>query len=254
MTHPLLDLEGHPVVGHRGNAAHAPENTMESFRQAVALGVDAIELDVHLSGDNHVVVIHDPTLDRTTDGSGRVERLPLSEIRRADAGARFTRDGGATWPYRGQGITVPTLDEVLAAFPDTPLLVEIKTAQASEGTREVIERHDASSRCIVASFDWRATEPFRGAGIRRGSSRRDTARLFWRALFRLPPATVDFDVMCMPRRHRGLPLPVAGYAAILAPLGVPVHVWTVDDPAEAGVLRQQGVRGIISNDPEGMLT
>ena len=85
--HPLLDLTAHPIVGHRGNAAHAPENTIESFRQAVAIGVDALEMDVHLTADGHVVVIHDPTLDRTTNRSGRVERMTLAEVQRADAGA-----------------------------------------------------------------------------------------------------------------------------------------------------------------------
>jgi glycerophosphoryl diester phosphodiesterase len=247
--HPLLDMKARPIVGHRGNAAHAPENTIESFRQAVELGVDALELDVHLSGDGQVVVIHDPTLDRTTDGSGRVDQLPLAGIQRADAGARFITDRGTTWPYRGRGIKVPTLDEVLAAFPATPLLIEVKAAAASRGTREAIERHSAVDRCIVASFSEQAMEPFSGSGIAHGASRRETALLLWRAVLRVPVARVDFRVMCIPPSHRGIPLPVGGYARVLAPLGVPVHVWTIDDPAEAERLRRRGVRGIISNDP-----
>ena len=173
--HPLLDMNARPIVGHRGNAAHAPENTIESFRQAVDLGVDALELDVHLSRDGHVVVIHDSTLDRTTDGSGRVERLPLSEIRRVDAGARFTRDGGTTRPYRGTGVRVPSLDEVLGAFPRTPLLIEIKADAASGPARALIERHGAMDRCIVASFSESAMDAFRGSGMPQGASRRDTA-------------------------------------------------------------------------------
>jgi glycerophosphoryl diester phosphodiesterase len=247
--HPLLDLQQRPVVGHRGNAAHAPENTLESFRQAVAIGVDALELDVHFSGDGQVVVIHDPTLDRTTDASGRVDRLTLDEIRRADAGARFTKDRGAKYPYRGTGIRVPTLDEVMSEFPAMPLLIEIKAASAAAATRQVIEGHSAQARCIVAAFDDRSMLPFRGSGIAQGASRRDTARLLWRAALRVPVRAVDFNVMCMPPVHRGLPLPVRGYARILEPLGVPVHVWTIDDPRDAEALRRRGVRGIISNDP-----
>ena len=247
--HPLLDMNARPIVGHRGNAAHAPENTIESFRQAVDLGVDALELDVHLSADGHVVVIHDPTLDRTTNGSGRVERLTLAEIREADAGARFTRDAGATWPYRGRGVTVPTLDEVLGAFPGTPLLIEIKADAAARPTRALIEQHGPADRCIVASFREVAMGAFRDSGIAQAASRRDTAQLLWRALLRAPVRGVDFDVLCMPPSHRGLPLPVGGYASILAPLGIPVHCWTIDDPAHAGRLRAVGVRGIISNDP-----
>lgn len=247
--HPLLDLRARPLVGHRGNAAHAPENTLESFRQAAEIGVDAVELDVHLSADGHVVVIHDPTLDRTTDRSGRVDRMTLAEIRSADAGARFTTDRGATRPYMGKGITVPTLDEVMESLHGMPLLIEIKTRAASQATREVIERHDAQRRCVVASFDERAMDAFSGRGIARGGSRRDTAALLWRAALRVPVRQVGFNVLCMPPSHRGLPLPVAGYVSILEPLGVPVHCWTIDDPLEAQRLRRVGVRGIISNDP-----
>jgi glycerophosphoryl diester phosphodiesterase len=251
--HPLLDMKARPIVGHRGNAAHAPENTIESFRQAVSLGVDALEFDVHLSGDGHVLVIHDPTLDRTTTGSGRVERLTLAEIQRADAGARFTRDRGQSFPYRGQGITVPTLHEVLRSFPGMPLLIEIKADPAARPTRELIERLGAAERCIVASFHEAAMDAFRGSGIARGASRRDTARLLWRAMLRVPVGRVGFNVMCIPPAHRGLPLPVGGYAAILEPSGVPVHCWTIDDPRDAERLRRRGVRGIISNDPGPMI-
>lgn len=247
--HPLLDIQARPLVGHRGNAAHAPENTLESFRQAVEIGVDALELDVHVSVDGHVVVIHDPTLDRTTDGSGRVDRMSLAEIRRADAGARFSKDRGATRPYRRMGITVPTLDEVMESFPAMPLLIEIKTRAASRATRDVISQHKAHHRCIVASFDERALTAFAGTHIARGASRRDATLLLWRAVLRVPVRRVGFDVLCMPPHHRGFPLPVAGYAKILQPAGVPVHCWTIDDPREAQRLRRLGVRGIISNDP-----
>lgn len=244
---------GRLVIGHRGNAAHAPENTMESFRQAVAIGVDALELDVHVTADGEVVVIHDPTLDRTTDGSGRVDRMRLTEVQSFDAGFRFTADRGATWPYRASGVTVPTLAEVISALPDTPLLVEVKTEAASGATRTVIESLGAQARCIVASFDWRAMIPFRDSGIATGSSRRDTASLLPRALFGLPAPEVGFDVMCMPPSHRGIPLPVGGYVKSLAARNIPVHIWTVDQPDEALRLWRKGVTGIISNDPAVIL-
>lgn len=253
MQHPLLDLAALPVVGHRGNAAHAPENTLESFQQAVAIGVDALECDVHLSGDGHVVVIHDSTLDRTTNRSGRIERLTLAEIRQADAGGRYTVDHGASHPYRDQGIQVPTLDEVLESFGDMPLLIEIKAPEASAATRQAIERHGAARRCVVAAFDESAMESFRDSTIATGASRWDTAKLLAHAALRIPVKRVDFDVLCMPPAHRGLPLPVAGYARILEPLGVPVHVWTIDDVDDARQLRHRGVRGIISNDPAAII-
>lgn len=247
--HPLLDIHARPLIGHRGNAAHAPENTLESFRQAVEIGVDALELDVHLTADGQVVVIHDSTLDRTTDRSGRVDRMTLAELRTADAGARFTKDRGVTRPYLGKGITVPTLDEVMETFPAMPLLIEIKTRAASRATRDVIMQHAAQRRCIVAAFDKHAMDAFSGSDIAQGGSRRDAALLLWRAVLRLPVRRVGFTVLCMPPNHRGLPLPVAGYVSILQPLSVPVHCWTIDDPVEAKRLRRLGVRGIISNDP-----
>jgi glycerophosphoryl diester phosphodiesterase len=251
--HPLLDPRYRPVVGHRGNAGHSPENTLESFRQAVALGVDAIELDVHLSADGHVVVIHDPTLDRTTDRSGRVEQLTLAAIREADAGAGFTLDRGATFPWRARGIGVPLLGDVLEELRDTPCLIEIKTARVSAALKTLLERHDAIDRCLVAAFDHAAILPFRGAGFRTGCSRREAARLLPAALLGITVRTVPFEAMCITWHQRGVPLPVGGYVRTLAPAGVPVHVWTVDDPLMARSFWAKGVAGIITNEPAVIL-
>lgn len=253
LVHPLLDLTQRPVIGHRGNSAHAPENTLEAFRQAVALGVDALEFDVRRTADGVVVVLHDPTLDRTTDGSGRVDHLRLDEVRRADAGARFTSDRGASWPWRDRGLRVPTLEEVLQTFPDTPVLIEIKDEAAGTAVRDVILRHQAESRCVVASFDDGALTPFRGGPIAVGATRRDTARHFFQALLRLPIRMPGYRALSIPLSHRGVPLPVGGYVAALRAAGVPVHVWTVDEPAVARRLWHQGVCGILSNDPAPIL-
>ena len=107
------------VLGHRGAMGHAPENTIASFERGVALGSDAIELDVHLSRDGHIVVMHDQTVDRTTDGSGRIDDLTLAQIKELDAGSSFSSE------FRGEPI--PTLEEVLAwAKGKTELVIEIK--------------------------------------------------------------------------------------------------------------------------------
>lgn len=250
--HPLLDPAGRPVVGHRGNAALAPENTLESFHQAVSLGVDALELDVHTTADGEVIVLHDPTLDRTTDRSGHVARLTMEEIRQADAGARFTIDGRGH-PWRGRGLTVPTLGQVLESFPATPLLIEIKPPAAGARVRDVIRQHGAQSRCIVASFGEEALRPFRGSDIPVGATRLDSIRLLRPALLGTRIARPRYDVMCIPRTYKGFPVPLRRFASTLAPVGVTVHVWTVDDPAEARTLWEIGVRGIISNDPARIL-
>jgi glycerophosphoryl diester phosphodiesterase len=251
--HPLLSLDQQPVVGHRGNAMHAPENTLESFDQAVALGVDALEFDIRLTADGHVVVHHDPSVERTTSGGGLVASLALDAVRALDAGCRFSRDGGATFPFRERGVRVPTLAEMLERYPTTPFLIEIKTPAAAEPARRSIERHGAESRVIVDAFDSTCLTPFAGSRIAVGSSRNDVARLLACAVTRFPVRAVPYRVVCIPTSYSGLPLPVTRFARMLEPLGVPVHVWTVDDPAEAERLWACGVRGIISDDPGTML-
>ncbi|HEX7122625.1 MAG TPA: glycerophosphodiester phosphodiesterase [Gemmatimonadaceae bacterium] len=250
--HPLLDITHHPVIGHRGNSAHAPENTIEAFRQAVELGVDALELDVRLTADGTVVVVHDATLDRTTDRTGGIAALTLSDVQAADAGAGFVRNDG-TAPYRGRGIIIPTLDEVLETFPTTPLLIEIKTARAAVPTRLTIERHAAAGRCVVASFIEEAMHPFRGGPIPIGATRRDTMRHLAPAVLGIPIRHPRYQAMSIPRWYRGWPVPVGRFARALRGAGVPVHVWTVDDPTEARSLWSAGICGILTNDPARIL-
>src|SRR5919107_2807685 len=113
-------------LAHRGASALAPENTIEAFRLAVGAGAGGLELDVHMTRDGQIVVIHDPTVDRTTNGSGAVSEMTFDELRRLDAGHTFSPDGGPTRPYRGRGIRVPTLEEVLEGFPDVAVNIDLK--------------------------------------------------------------------------------------------------------------------------------
>jgi len=249
----LLDPGVRPVIGHRGAAARAPENTLEAFAQALAAGADALELDVHVTADGTPVVHHDAAVDRTTSGVGAIAVLSLATLRELDAGARFTPDGGRSYPFRDRGVRVPTLDELLARHPSTPILIEIKTPAAAEPTRRLIERHGAESRTIVDAFDSACLAPFAGSRIPVGSSRNDVARLMAMVLAGVRVRAVPYRVVCVPTSYSGLPLPVTRFARALEPLGVPVHVWTVNDPAEARRLWACGVRGIISDDPGVML-
>ena len=248
-VHPLLDLTARPVVGHRGNAAHAPENTLESFGQALALGVDALEFDVRLSRDGEVVVIHDDTVARTTGGKEAVDTLALSDLRRLDAGATFSTDGGRTFPYRGRGIGIPSLAEVLAQLPDIPVLIEIKVAEAGAPTRRVIEAANAQGHCIVASFDPRALLAFSGSGIPVSSTPAAIVPLCIPALMGRRYTSLPFQIMSLPRVHKGVPVPLRALARAAEPAGVPLHVWTVNDREVARRLWRAGVRGILSDDP-----
>ena len=148
------------VVAHRGANTAAPENTMEAYRLAVELGADAIELDVHLTSDGKVAVIHDETIDRTTDRSGSVASMTMRQIRAADAGYRFPGADGS-FPFRGTGLKVPTLGEVLKWLPEgTGLVVEVKARAAVPATIKALKasRVRAAGQVSVISFDERAID------------------------------------------------------------------------------------------------
>jgi len=249
----LLDPTKRPVVGHRGNRAHAPENTLESLRQAVACGAEAIEFDLHLSRDGVPVVLHDPTLDRTTDAQGPVRERTVSDLARVDAGARFTIDAGRTFPYRGRGIGVPTLEEVLAAHGGHPMVIEMKSVEVAAPALAILERAGIGDRVLVGSFLDDALVPFARAGIPVCGAPHALARLYLPALLGASPKDLPFASMCIPRFHRGLPVPVRQYARVMRALGRTVHVWTVNEPRVAQRLWARGVNGIISDDPAAIL-
>ena len=248
--HPLLDLATYPIIAHRGASGERPENTMVSFERAVELGADALEFDVRMTADGEVVVMHDPTLDRTTDFSGPARIRKLAELRAADAGFHFTPDRGATYPFRGRAVRVPTLGEVLERFPSTPILLELKEVAGQEKVRELVLHHGADARCVIASEHYDALEAFRGGRFRLAASGREIFR-FWRAsVFGKAPPPVDYHVLSVPRRHRLLPVVTRRFLAKARRMGIPVHVWTINDPRMARTLWRKGVNGIITNWPE----
>lgn len=249
----LLDLNARPVIGHRGNRAHAPENTLESFAQAVAAGADAIELDVRISADGVPVVIHDPGVQRITDSTGDVAGMTFSELSALDVGARFTTDGGNSYPYRGKGHRIPSFDEVLEAFPDTPTLIEIKTAEAASAVRRSIEAHRAEERTVVDSMEAQALQVFANSKIPIGASRSDVVRVMTQVLLRLPLTPFAFRALCVPPSHYGLRVPLRRFARVAPSQNCVVHVWTINDPAVATRLWLDGIQGIISDDPAAML-
>ena len=143
------------IVAHRGAAAAAPENTMGAYRLAVEMGTDAVEIDVHLTADGHLVLMHDELVDRTTDRTGPIAAMTLKDLRTADAGYSFQADDGS-FPFRGKGLQVPTLAEVLKWLPrGTSLVVEIKARAATDPTIEALRssRVRKAGAVSVISFE-----------------------------------------------------------------------------------------------------
>lgn len=209
---------------------------MAAFRRAVELGADAIELDVRLSRDGVPMVIHDPTLDRTTGATGAVTAHTADEL-------RLVRVGNATG--------VPTLEEVLREVA-LPILLEVKEPGAQEPVAGVLLRMEAADRVVVASAQDAALDAFRRAPFLVGASARDILRLWLAPLQGLPE--LRCTAYSVPWRHRGvLPVPTRRFVADAHALGASVHVWTVDDPARARRLWERGVSGIVTNDPARLL-
>jgi len=249
----LLDPDARPVIGHRGNRAHSPEDTLESMREAVALGVDALEFDVHVTRDGIPVVHHDPTLDRTTSGRGALAAFSLAELSAFDAGHHFTNDGGRTFPWRDRDVRIPTLDAVLAEFPTLPLIVELKTPAATLAARAIIARHAAERRVIVAGFDAASVRPLAGGPIALGACTADLIRMLPAALLGRHGPEAPFVAACIPPTHNGVPVPIGAFARLMRRRGGVVHVWSVYVADDARRYWALGVQGIISDDPAVIL-
>lgn len=232
----LLDTQARPIIGHRGSAGAHPENTLRAFDGALAEGADALELDVRLSADGVPVVLHDATVDRTTNGTGPVRRFTVDRLQSLDAGG---------------GERIPTLAEVLERYPSVPLILDIKHGACTGPVGELLRRFGAAGRVLVGAFAHRMLRGFGRAPFVRSASGRDTAA-FWLAAKLGFAVNGRFRAFTVPERRHGLRVVDRLFLAAARRVGKPVHVWTVDRPDDARRLRALGVAGIITNYPARM--
>lgn len=249
----LTVLAGGPLlIAHRGGSGLAPENTLAAFNQALSLWrADMIELDVRASADGHCMVIHDASVDRTTNGAGEVARMSYAELRELDAGHRFTPDGGRTFPFRDRGIGIPTIEEVLETLPDARLTIEVKAGAAQRPLFAAIERFDAMRRVIAAGMYARDRTRFRHFQGAISASREQLVP-FWLLHRAHVGALAPFaaDVVQAPEHHGALRLVTPRFIRDLHARGVQVHVWTVNDEADMRRLLEWGVDGILTDRPD----
>jgi glycerophosphoryl diester phosphodiesterase len=233
---------------HRGGGKLRPEETLPAYENAAALGSHVLEADVHTTADGVVVCLHDATVDRTTDGQGKVHDLTLAELQALDAGYRFTPDGGATFPWRAKGLTVPTLESVLGAHPGAWWTIEIKQASPSmvDAVLAVLDGTGSAERTVLVSFyqevlsEVRAKRPEILTGMGLGemlelSNLDEETEASWVVPTRIvqPPApSVTPDMMARAERLR-----------------LRVHAWTVNDRPEMERLLDLGAHGIMTDDP-----
>lgn len=255
--HPFfLQNAGVDVIAHRGGWRLWPENTLYAFQRAVDLGVDVLEMDIRSTKDGHLVVFHDETVARTTDGNGLVADFALAELKQLDAGYQWSSDNGATFPFRGQGIVVPTLDEVFAAFPHMRMTIEIKDPEVVAAFGNAIRQHGMQHRILVACFDSGTLKRFRKQFPEVATSTGMTEGMFFYALCYLHLSAVyhpSVEALQFPLKLG----PINGvHPRLLSGArknNIQVQIWTVDDEAKMRMLIESGVNGIITRRPDRLL-
>ena len=254
---PALQPKDWPVnIAHRGGAKIAPENTLEGFREGLRVGAGVLELDVHSTADGQVVVVHDDVADRTTNSTGAVREMTLAELKRLDAGYRFTRDGGATFPFRGEGVRIPTLEEVYDEFVGVPINVEIKGERPGieEAVWRIIASAGAEERTLVVSESTSTIRRFRevsGGRVATGSSSVELT-LFY-ILSRLGLSGLSkarYQAQQGPETYRRLRIVTPGFIRAAHERGLRVDVWTIDSEADMRRLLGYGVDGIMTDRPD----
>ncbi len=259
------------AYAHQGGAWEAPSSTLFAIRRALAAGATAIELDVHATADRELVVCHDTTVDRTTDGTGAIAELTLDQIRRLDPAYWFIPGADVTpgrpaadYPYRGRApedpeFAVPTLRRILEAFPGVVLNLDIKR------TAPVVEPYEAelarllaefgrTDDVIVASFLDPATDAFRALapGVPTSAGTLGTAE-FWRAVHH-GTEFPDLDAVALqvPETQGDLRVVDEALVAAAHERGLAVHVWTVNEEEAMARLLDLGVDGLISDRPTAL--
>jgi glycerophosphoryl diester phosphodiesterase len=255
VPHPFFAVPKPIVIGHRGAAGVAPENTLASFERGLADGAAILESDVHLSRDGVPVLIHDDELERCTDGSGLVRDHDIAALERLDAGHRFSPDG-RSHPFRGRGHRIPRLSEALAAFPrarfnlelkeNLPGMVENTLAEVRRAGRADDVLLTSSSDALMAEL--RARVRADGVGVALGACTGDVARFAVAALRGDAPPAGPMALQ-IPTTFAGRPLVTLELVEFAHRHGVQVHVWTVNEPDEMRALLSLGVDGLVTDYP-----
>lgn len=260
VDHPYYATDsGRPlVIAHQGGDGIWPGNTMFAFQNAANLGVDVLEMDVHITQDGVLVLMHDEAVDRTTNGSGEIESMTLEELKKLDAGYDWSSDEGATFPFRGQGITVPALEEVFTAFPDMRMTIEIKKTNTSitKPFCDLIRAHNMQDKILVASFHDKRLEEFRTECPEVAtSSAKDETTVFviltkpFLGSFYSP----KFFSLQVPEESSGITVMTPAFVKAAHKRNLAVEPWTINDEETMKKFIAWGVDGIITDRPDIML-
>jgi len=251
--HPFLDSPTPIAIAHRGGAGEAPENTLEAFGAAVALGFRYLETDAHVTSDGVVVAFHDPCLDDATDRAGAIAALSIEEVEAADAGFVFSPDGGRSFPFRGRGVRIPRLEALLLRWPQARVNIDPKADACVEPLVALVDRLGAWDRVAVGAFSDQRLRRVRALSHGRACTSmgpRAVAVARIASLMRggrMPRQGAE--CIQVPIRSGRIPIVTAGFVRAAHRAGLHVHVWTVNDPTAMHELLDLGVDGIMTDRP-----
>ncbi len=237
------------LFAHRGSTLLAPENTQAAFDLALHYQSDVLEIDVRLSRDGYVMVTHDETLDRTTDGKGAVIKLPMHELKKLDAGYRFIDLTGKR--YRDIGLKLLSLQELFDLYPGVGVNIDIKdkSVKAAEAVADCIKQYAADRWINVGSFHETVIRRFRQIApeVSTAASRNEVAGLYFKSTLPLDPV---YRYLQIPVRYWGIPLHGQRFISKVQKAQLKVVYWTINDAKRMHVLLKKGANGVVTDRPD----
>lgn len=261
-AHPYYEGAERPlVIAHQGGDGVWPGDTMYAFEKSVGIGADVLEMDAHITKDGHIVLMHDETVDDTTDGTGLIEEMTLDELKQLDAAYDWSNDGGQTFPYRGQGIQVPTLVELFEKFPQMRYVIEIKLTEnpIDKPLCDLIHQYKMQGRVLIGSFHDEAMLKFRATcpDVATSASRGEVTRivLFGKVFLSgfVNPAYQTLQPPFDPKESMNIPIMTKRFIREAHAKNIAVEPWTVNDPILMEEYIEWGVDGIITDRPDLMV-
>ncbi len=249
------------VFAHRGNSGPLPENTLPAFRSAFDIGCPMVETDAHLTADGRIILWHDTHTGRNTEEKIQIAAATLRDLQSLDAGFNYNEAAG--FPYRNKGLIIMTLEELLEEFPDGVFNIDLKSRnpEIADIYAAILVRHRAWKRIITGSFNSSVLNRFRRHApeciTSMTPSEVRTAVLLNRPLLSSAvPAlasAIKGRLFQVPEHHGSLQIVNKRLVQRWGNMGIPVQVWTINDPDKAKELFRLGVRGIFTDRPERIM-
>jgi len=239
------------VIAHAGSKLY-PTDTLYALEMYAEMGVDILEMDIHMTKDGQIILIHDDTVDRTTNGTGDVREMTLSEIKDLDAGYYWTDNDGASYPFQDQGITIPTLDEVLTRFPGYPMIIEIKQSDPpmEKELCDLLRLYDMQENVMVPSFNDAVMNEFRRVCPEVATAASESeVRDFVIKNFLMLSGTITpkYYALQVPESRDGIPIVNRFLIWAANHRNIQVHIWTINDPADMDRFIDMDVHGIMTD-------